>query len=297
MRELAAVGLMAGAMACFAAMDTTTKLLAASVPLLMVVWARNVFQLAVVTATLLPRRGRALLRTRRPGLQLARAILLLGTNFTGIVGLSMMPLAEFTSILLLTPLALTALAALVQKEPVPALRWLCVLGGLSGALLVLRPGAHAIAGIAVLAAAIVAVNTSYQWLTSRVAQLEDTGTTQFYSGAIGTVLCSLGVPFVWQALPGGDWALLALVGLLGMSGHQLLIQAYARATVSTLTPYLYLQLAFATLAGWLVFSHGPDAWALAGIALIAGCGIFAAGIRRGPLPAIGHREAKHHPLR
>jgi drug/metabolite transporter (DMT)-like permease len=297
MRQLAAMALMAGAMACFAAMDTTTKMLAASVPLLMVVWARNAFQLAVVSATLLPRRGRALLRTRRPGLQLARAGLLLGTNFTGILGLAKMPLAEFTSIVLLTPLALTLVVALVQRERVPLLRWLCMLGGLAGALLVLRPGFHATAGIALLAAAIVAVNTGYQWLTSRVAQLEDTGTTQFYSGAIGTALCSLGVPFVWQALPGADWALLALVGLLGMSGHQLLIQAYGRAPVATLTPCLYLQLAFATVAGWVVFSQGPDGWALAGIGLIAACGVLAAGIPGTPVPRIRRDETTQGPVR
>jgi drug/metabolite transporter (DMT)-like permease len=71
----------------------------------------------------------------------------------------------------------------------------------------------------------------------------------------------MGIFSVWQPLPGAQWALLALVGLLGMSGHQLLIQAYGLAPVSTLAPYLYLQLSFATLAGWQVFSHRPDGWA------------------------------------
>ncbi|MDB5859378.1 MAG: putative S-adenosylmethionine uptake transporter [Ramlibacter sp.] len=290
MRELLAVVLMASAMACFAAMDTTTKFLAAGVPALMVIWARNVFQLAVVSATLLPRRGRALLRTRRPGLQLGRAVLLLGTSLTGIVGIRAMPLAEFTAILLLTPIALTLLAALGQRERVPTGRWLCVAGGLVGALLVLRPGVLASATIALLAVAIVAVNTCYQWVTGRLAQLEDAGTTQFYTGAIGTLLASLGLPLVWQALPGGDWALLALMGMLGMSGHLLLLQAYGRASVSQLTPYLYLQLAFATVAGWIVFSHRPDDWGLAGMALIGASGVLAAVVQRQGFPVRADRS-------
>jgi drug/metabolite transporter (DMT)-like permease len=280
MRELMAIALMASAMACFAAMDTTTKVLAATVPALMVVWARNVFQLAFVSATLLPRRGVGLLRTRRPGLQLARALLLVGTTITGFFGIRALPLAEFTSIVLLTPLALTIVVALGQGDRVPPVRWICVAGGLAGALLVLRPGAHASASAAWLAVLIVSVNTAYQWVTSRVARVEDVGTTQFYTGAIGTLLASIAMPFVWQALPAAHWAMLGLIGLLGMTGHQLLFHAYGRAPVSRLTPFLYLQLAFATLAGWLVFSHAPDGWAVAGLALIAASGVLAPALER-----------------
>jgi drug/metabolite transporter (DMT)-like permease len=276
MGALAAIALMAGAMACFAAMDTATKLLAASVPMLMVIWARNVFQLAVVSATLLPRRGVALVRTRRPGLQLLRAVLLVGTSFTGFLGIRSMPLADFTAILLLTPLALTLSVALAQGEAVPRGRWLCLAGGLAGALLIVRPGADTTGFAAWLAALIVGVNTAYQWVTSRVARLEDAGTTQFWQGAVGTALTSLAVPFAWQSLPGAQWTLLGLVCVLGMSGHLLLIRAYGLAPVSQLAPFLYLQLAFATVAGWLVFSHVPQGWTIVGLGLIAASGIAAA---------------------
>ena len=50
-------------------------------------------------------------------------------------------------------------------------------------------------------------------------------------------------------------------------------------TPATLSPYLYTQIAFATLAGWLVFSHAPDAYAVAGILVIAGCGIAGTQLR------------------
>ena len=67
--------------------------------------------------------------------------------------------------------------------------------------------------------------------------------------------------------------MLLLCGFFGTVGHYLLIFGYGRATPATLTPYLYSQIAFATFAGWIVFSHAPDLYALAGILVIAGCGI------------------------
>jgi drug/metabolite transporter (DMT)-like permease len=53
----------------------------------------------------------------------------------------------------------------------------------------------------------------------------------------------------------------------------MLIRAFNRASAVVLTPYLYTQIAFATLLGWLVFDHMPDTWAWVGIAVIATSGI------------------------
>jgi drug/metabolite transporter (DMT)-like permease len=64
------------------------------------------------------------------------------------------------------------------------------------------------------------------------------------------------------------------MGVFSTLGHFMLIVSLTRAPVVVLTPYLYLQIAFATLGGWLVFSHVPDAWSLSGIALVAVSGVF-----------------------
>ena len=98
-------------------------------------------------------------------------------------------------------------------------------------------------------------------------------TIHFYSGWVGALIASVALPFVWTALPGWQWwALLCLMGLMATIGHFLLILAYQRAPASTLTPYLYAQIAFAMLGGWLMFSQVPDAASLIGIGLIAVCG-------------------------
>ena len=89
----------------------------------------------------------------------------------------------------------------------------------------------------------------------------------------GLQAASLALPFFWVTLASPDlWMLLLLLGILGTVGHFVLILAYKRAQPSVLTPYLYGQIVFAMLGGWLVFSQVPDAWSLVGIALITGCG-------------------------
>src|SRR4029077_2159106 len=84
---------------------------------------------------------------------------------------------------------------------------------------------------------------------------------------------SVALPFVWSSLPGWQWwALLVLMGAMGTVGHFMLILAYQRAPASTLTPYLYSQIAFAMLGGWFMFSHIPDQVSLIGMGMIAACG-------------------------
>jgi drug/metabolite transporter (DMT)-like permease len=86
-------------------------------------------------------------------------------------------------------------------------------------------------------------------------------------------MASLGLPFVWTTLQSWWlWALLCFMGAMAAIGHYLLILAYQRAPAATLTPYLYTQIGFAMLGGWMVFSHLPDRSSMAGIVTIAVCG-------------------------
>jgi drug/metabolite transporter (DMT)-like permease len=120
---------------------------------------------------------------------------------------------------------------------------------------------------------LVVTNAFFQVLTSKLAQTENPLTMHFYTGWAGTLIASCALPFVWEALPGWQWwALLCLMGLMGTVGHFLLILAYQRAPASTLTPYLYAQIAFAMLGGWVMFAHIPDNVSLYGMGMIAACG-------------------------
>jgi drug/metabolite transporter (DMT)-like permease len=272
-RLLAGIGLMLVALACFATLDTSTKISVSTVPVLMGVWFRYAFQAVVTTAFLLPMHGTALLRTAHPKYHVLRGALLLLTSILAFFSLRYMPLAEFTSIVLIAPLVITLLAATVLKEYVSPLRWALVAGGFIGTLVILRPGGGSFSWAVLLPIGLVLSNAWFQVLTSKLAQTENPLAMHFYTGWVGTLIASVALPFAWQALPSWQWwALLCLMGFLGTIGHFLLILAYQRAPASTLTPYSYVQIAFAMLCGWVAFSHVPDLTSLIGIGMIGACG-------------------------
>ncbi len=269
---LAGIAMVMAAVACFAVLDTTTKWTTASVPLLMALWFRYAFQAIVTSATMLPLRGRALLRTAHPKFQLLRGVLLLLTSLFAFLSLKFMPVGEFTAIVMITPLVITLVAA-VLGERVSGLRWLLVAGGFIGTLVIIRPGGETFTWAMLLPLAVVACNAWFQVLTSRLARTEEPLTMHFYTGWIGTVVASLAVPFFWESIT--DWHLwlgLVVMGVAASVGHLLLILAYTRSPAATLMPFLYVQIGFAMLGGWLVFGHVPDLWATLGIILVAVCG-------------------------
>ena len=276
---LVGIALLIAAVACFAVLDTTVKAISLAVPFVMVMWARYAFQAVATTLMVLPRRGRALLRTAHPRFQVLRGLLLVFSSALAFFALKAMPVGEFTAIVMITPLVITLLASLQFGERVSALRWLLVVGGFAGTIIIIRPAGDDFDGSLLLPLALVASNTWFQLLTSRMAKTEDPMTMQFYTGWIGALGFSVALPFFWvQLAPAGLWASLALVGLAATVGHLLMIFAYARAPVSTLTPFLYAQIGFAMLGGWIAFSHVPDQWSLVGITMIAVCGATGAGL-------------------
>jgi drug/metabolite transporter (DMT)-like permease len=262
-----------GACACFAALDTTTKYVSATVPLLMALWFRYAFQAVATTVSVLPARGMSVLRTMQPKFQVLRGVLLLASSLLAFASLKYMPVGEFTAIVMISPLAITVLAATVLKERVSPMRWALVAGGFAGTLIIIRPGGQAFTWASLLPLGLVVTNAWFQVLTSKLARTEDPVTMHLYTGWVGTLIASVALPVVWTALPNPWlWAALCFMGLMGAVGHFMLILAYQRAPAATLTPYLYAQIALAMLGGWLVFSHVPDGWSLLGIAMIAACG-------------------------
>lgn len=202
-----------------------------------------------------------------------RGLLLLLSSLFAFFSLKYMPVAEFTAIGAIVPLIITLLAATALGEKVSALRWSLVLGGFAGTLIIIRPGGEDFDWFLLLPLGLVATNTGFQVLTSKLARTEDPITMHLYTGWIGTLLASVSLPFVWTALPSWSlWGWLVLMGGAATVGHFLLILAYMRAPAATLTPYLYAQIGFAMLGGWIAFSHVPDRWSMAGMVLIALCG-------------------------
>lgn len=276
-RPLQGIALLLLAVGCFATLDSSVKYLSLGISVLMAIWFRYLFQALVMSAVVLPTRGWRSLQTSHPRLHLLRAALLLSTSLLGFFSVKYMPVGEFTAIIMLTPMVTTLLAATFLKEKVSALRWLLVAGGFCGALLVAQPGGATAGWTLLLPLGCTLANSVYQILTSRMARTEHAMTLNFYSGWGGALVLTAALPWIWQTpVDGQTWALLCLTGATGTLGHFALGAAFGRAPAATLAPYLYAQIGFAMLAGWLVFSHVPGRLELAGIALIAVCGATAA---------------------
>jgi drug/metabolite transporter (DMT)-like permease len=272
-RPLAGILLVVAACACFSALDTTTKFVSASVPLLMALWFRYAFQAVATTLVVVPQRGMRVWRTQHPRFQALRGVLLLASSHFAFASLKVMPVGEFTAIVAIAPLVVTVLAATVLKEKVSPLRWVLVAGGFLGTLVIIRPGAETFQWATLLPLGLVATNAWFQVLTSRLARTEDPVTMHLYTGWVGTLCATVTLPFVWVHIARPQlWALLCFMGNAATNGHILQILAFQRAPAATLTPYLYTQIAFAMLGGFLVFDHVPDGWSIVGIVAIAICG-------------------------
>lgn len=274
---LQGIGLVVLALACFATLDTTTRHISASISLLVALWFRYAIQALITTVAVWPGRGRRVFLTRHPRFQLARGLLLFACSILAFFSLKYMPVGEFTAIALLAPLVITVFAAWKLKEKIRPMRWTLVAGGFIGTLVIIRPGTHHFDWTVLLPLMLVGTNSAFQILTSHMAKTEDPITMHFYTGWIGTLLATVALPFVWE-MP-ADWTVwlqLLIMGVLASIGHFLLILAYGRAPAATLTPYMYAQIGFGVLGGWVVFGHLPDQWTFVGMGLIALCGALGA---------------------
>lgn len=282
--------LLLGSLFFFAALDATAKHLAQTYSVPFLVWARYTVHCLLMLAVLGPRQRWRLVATRRPLLQVVRGLMLVGCTGFGIAALSRMPLAETTAVAFTAPLIVALLAGPWLGERLTAGRWLAILAGFGGVLLIARPGSAVTvdgATLALLAASFYAV---YQILTRQLAATEPTVTLVFYSALVGTLGTTLLQP--WSVLPATplptiDRAMIAALGILGGSGHYLLTRAFRHAPASVLSPFIYVQLIWATLLGALVFGHWPGSFSFLGMAIIVGSGLWLAlAARRGAPPAL-----------
>ena len=270
--------LVLAAVCVFSCMDATAKYLAARHPLPMLVWARYTVHFLLMVVFLAPSHRGTLLATRRLPAQLVRAVLLLGVTGCVIAALRVLPLAEATALGYTSPLLAALLAGPWLGEKLDGRRWLALGAGFLGVLVIARPGG-ALLGVGVLyALAGATCYAVYQVMTRQLSASENSLTLLFYTALVGTLLSSLGLPWIGLGtLPSGVDLLLTLsLGVMGGLGHYLLIRAFHHAPVGTLGPFLYAQLLWAMLVGWLVFGQLPDAWSLLGMAIIVASGLAVA---------------------
>jgi drug/metabolite transporter (DMT)-like permease len=263
------------ALACFATLDTTTKTIVYTLPLVTAVWARCVFQALLTTAYVLPQRGRAVLQTVHLRAQLVRGALFTVVTYLAFSSLKFLPVAEFSAIAASAPLVVTLLAGTVLGERVSAARLLLVCGGLGGTLLIVRPSGSMFGWELLMPFALVLCNASFQLLTRRISMQDNPMTTHFYTVWISAIATTVLVVPLWEPVQGlHAWLTLGLIGTASATGHLLLINAFQRSQAVALMPFMYAQIGFGMLGGWLVFGQIPDGVAMIGITCIVVCGML-----------------------
>jgi drug/metabolite transporter (DMT)-like permease len=185
-----------------------------------------------------------------------------------------LPLANAHAILAITPLLVTALSVPLLRERVGIRRWSAIGIAFVGVLIILRPGLAAVHPYALVALMCALMFALYQVLTRMVSRDDDAAVTLFYTAAVGAIVLSAIGPFFWTWPDAKGWGLFVLVGLIGASGHFLLINALRLAPASSLQPFSYSILIWATVVGFLLFDNLPDLWTIVGAAIVTASGLY-----------------------
>ena len=267
--------LMCLAFVLFTALDTSAKLLAEELDSLQIAWARFVGHAVLVAAVLMPRKGTRVLASSNLRLQILRSAFLFASTVLNFFALRYLPLATTSSIFFTVPLVVAALSVPMLGETVGWRRWAAIAVGLAGVLIIVRPGSdnlHWAIGLSVCNLFVVAL---YQITTRKLAARDHSDTTSLYSPLVGPVIRRPFLPWIWTT-PSGPlaWILLGVLGVCGGIGHWVLIIAHRYASASLLAPFVYTQIVWMTLSGYLVFGHVPDIWTAVGAVVVVASGLY-----------------------
>jgi len=184
-----------------------------------------------------------------------------------------MPLASAMAVMFASQFLVTLIAAIFLRERIGVARWLSVVVGFAGVLVILRPS-PAMEWATLLPLVTAAMFAVYQIMTRSLSHTASPLSMLFYLLLVGTVGSTLLLPFVWRTPTAMGWLLFVAEGLTYGLGHYLIIQAFSKAEASVLSPFLYFQLITATVFGFFVFGEMPSISALLGMCLIVGSGLF-----------------------
>ena len=265
----------------FASTDALTKTLVSHAPVTAVIWGRHISY--IVAILVIAGRGHPtrLLVSTRKRTQLARGLASFGATATFFLALSLLPLAEVSTLASTTPLIIIGLAGPILGERVTRSAVVGSLVGFAGVVVLIGIDPTHI-DLATLIPLVTATLYAIFSLLTRALRSDPPSTTLFCTGLIGSVAATVlfvavpgdSPPTIWQ------WAGIGLVGLAALCGHSLLVRAYHWGRASDLAPLGYLSLVWAFLLGAIVFGESVTPQAILGALAISVGGLLA--LRSGP---------------
>ncbi len=273
--SLAGIALMLAAMAVLPGIDVIAKLMGqAGMPVMQIVWARLTFGALLTLPFAARHTGLRGLIPNHPAIHTLRASLLMASTFLFFSALKFLPIADALAIFFVQPLVVTALSPLILKEKVGARRWAAVCVGFIGTLIIIRPGVAALNPGNLLALTSGTSLALYFLLTRRITGRAKAIVTTFHTNAIGAVLATVLVAFVWRTPSQMEWAQFLALAAIANIGHYCIVRAYDHAEASLLAPLAYTEMVTSTLMGLIFFGDFPDGYTFLGVGILIACAIY-----------------------
>ncbi len=282
-----------GALVFLTVSDSIVKWLSPRYALHEIMLLRAVFALTLVMVFVYLEGGLVTLKTRRPWLHFLRGALLVFANMFFFLGLATMPLAQTVALFFTAPLFICLLAQPVLGEKVGLMRWMAIVVGMGGVVIMLRPGAEIFDLTSLLPIMAALTYAAMQMITRRLGMQDSAGTLTYYI-QIAFIVISLSIgltigdgrfntlenptfefllrQWTWPTL--FDLQLIVLCGLIVACGAYLMSQAYRIGQASAVAPFEYTSLPFALLVGYLVWGDWPDTASMIGSLLIIFSGLW-----------------------
>jgi drug/metabolite transporter (DMT)-like permease len=262
------------AMLCFAGMDSISKWLVTDYDVGQLMWVRYAL-LCVFACFVVRKQGVvAALRTKRPVLQIVRSVVAVIESAIFVLAFRYLPLADTHAVAATSPLVVIALGVFFLGERAGVARWLAVLTGFAGVLLIVRPGFREIGWPLLLPLGGAVLWAGYQVLTRLAARTDSPDTSFLWSAIVAFIATCFVGPLDWHWPTAGAWALMVVIAMFGAVAHYALIKALDYAEAGAVQPYAYTLLLWATLLGFLVFGDVPDQWTILGAGIVVLSGLY-----------------------
>ena len=268
---------MCGSMAGFALNDASIKTVASDMNVYQAMFIRGLFTVIFIGAFALFSGTFKSLPDRSDQKLIAwRSVAEIGATMMFLTALVHMPIANITAILQALPLTVSVAAAIFMREYFGWRRAVAILIGLSGILIIVRPGAEGFNSYALFGLAAVAFVT---WRDLTVRNFSKNVSSLFVSfvtsvvititGGIATILFG-----EWTPVSNTELAILALAAIFLFGGYYASVAAMRVGEIASVAPFRYSIMIWAILLGWLIWGDIPDAWTLLGMAIVISMGAY-----------------------
>jgi drug/metabolite transporter (DMT)-like permease len=273
--RLIGIGLVSVTYFIFSLLDGSAKWLVQGLPVIMVVWLRFVGQVVAAGAVLLPLRGLALVRTNHWRWHLLRTAMVTVMTLLNFWALQYLQLTVTSSIFFSSPIIIALISAPLLGEKLDAARLAAIFAGFCGVLVIVHPWSADFHPAMILSVLNAFLYAGFMMMTRHLAAYDSPATIQFLPALGASIVLA---PFAFAGWEWPDtwqeWTVACLMGVFGGLGHYLLALAHRYAPSSVIAPFVYQQVIYMALFGYIVFGDVPGASVWLGAAIVIGSGLY-----------------------